>query len=338
MPRPKLYNTPEECREAKRMHKCAYYAHNKSVISAKMKDKYRARVDRDNMNPHKTSFDIISFIAPKSRRNKLQGPLKKYLGGEPRGVINELLLDYLETGVSDQIHSAVGVVKDIFRELWDAEDDLSQQGKSGIGYTSACQATKDAKDVLLALEDVLSFILVDSIKLEELHSFNNNCTLIAHKASAYRHTKWSMRGIFISHYTCHTMAPPKWTSDEQEEWLKPYYEAYLVKQSEKCRNYRNFFMDLYENWFEAFPELRPTGVTALGPTMLEELNEMKSVEDARKVKLHNRFKNNFGAMKAGRKAKAHATNRAEIAKTTPGHAIGRSKKIGYINGVIHQWS
>ncbi|KAG1823884.1 uncharacterized protein BJ212DRAFT_1476732 [Suillus subaureus] len=109
-----------------------------------------------------------------------------------------------------------------------------------------------------------------------------------------------------------TMAPHKWTSDEQEEWLKPYYEAFLMKQSEKCGNYRNFFADLYENWFEAFPELRPSSITAFGPITFEELKEMKSAEDMRKVKLHNCFKNNFGAMKAGRKAKAHATNVIDV--------------------------
>ncbi|KAG1893301.1 uncharacterized protein F5891DRAFT_985968 [Suillus fuscotomentosus] len=352
------------------MHKHAYYAHNKSTISAKMKDKYLARVDRDNTNPHKTSSNIMdktSSDAPKSLRKKLQGPLRKYLGGEPQEVINELLLDYLATGVSDRIRSAIGVVQDIFSELQDAEDDLSQQGKSGIGYTSACQATKDAKDVLLALEDVLSFILVNGIKLEELYvpdanrpklyyavqpkpsmkkkvvqtiagfmaylpnitilSTAPNCNIVQPKLSTKKKVVQAIAGFIMlpiltlctasrsilahawdiiiyvqpsSHYTCHIMAPPKWTSDEQEEWLKPYYEAFLVKQSEKC--------DLYENWFEAFPEPRPTGVTALGPMTLEELNEMKLAEDARKVKLHNRFKNNFGATKAGRKAKAHATN------------------------------
>jgi hypothetical protein len=74
-----------------------------------------------------------------------------------------------------------------------------------------------------------------------------------------------------------------------------------------------------------FPEPRPSGVTAFGPVTIEELKEMKSAEDVRKVvcpkpcdiwdsahtfcqKLHNCFKNNFGAMKAGRKAKAHTTN------------------------------
>ncbi|KAG2094381.1 uncharacterized protein F5147DRAFT_778986 [Suillus discolor] len=356
MPRPKLYNTPEERQEAKRMHKRAYYARNKSTISAKMKDKYLARVDRDNTNPHKTSSNIMdktSSDALKSLRKKLQGPLRKYLGGEPREVINKLLLDYLATGVSDRIRSAIGVVQDIFSELQDAEDDLSQQGKSGIGYTSACQATKDAKDMLLALEDVLSFILVNGIKLEELYmpdanrpklyyavqpkpstkkkvvqtiagfmaylpnitilSTAPNCNIVQPKLSTKKKVVQAIAGFIKLQHATHTdivygfskMAPPKWTSDEQEEWLKPYYEAFLVKQSEKCGNYRNFFADLYENWFEASPEPRPTGVTALGPMTLEELNEMKLAEDAQKVKLHNQFKNNFGATKAGRKAKAH---------------------------------
>ncbi|KAG2052392.1 hypothetical protein BDR06DRAFT_973170, partial [Suillus hirtellus] len=128
------------------MHKRAYYAHNKSMISAKMKDKYLARVDRDNTHPHKTSSNIIS-------------------GRQGQDFIRCAKITQEKIA---RICSAIGVVQDIFSELQDAEDDLSQQGKSGIGYTSACQATKDAKDVLSALEDVLSFILVNGINLKEL--------------------------------------------------------------------------------------------------------------------------------------------------------------------------
>ncbi|KAG2105030.1 uncharacterized protein F5147DRAFT_654225 [Suillus discolor] len=189
-------------------------------------------------------------------------------------------------------------------------------------HTSACQATKDAKDVLLALEDVLSFILVNGMKLEKLllegeelaEQLQNDYGLSAkhYHASILAHAwdiiiyvqpsrKFSSRFTYQLIICVISMAPPKWTSDEQEEWLKPYYEAVPCKA-------KNFFVDLYENWFEAFPEPRLTGVTALGPMTLEELNEMKLAEDTRKVKLHNRFKNNFGATKAGRKAKAHATN------------------------------
>ncbi|KAG2144654.1 uncharacterized protein EDB93DRAFT_1251522 [Suillus bovinus] len=101
------------------------------------------------------------------------------------------------------------------------------------------------------------------------------------------------------------MAPPKWTTAEQEAWLQPWYEKYLGKQSEKCRNYSNFFADLNEHWFDAFPEPRPNNCTTVGPLTKE---EMDSAVDARKDKLYIRFKNNCGGSKAGRQAKAKATD------------------------------
>jgi hypothetical protein len=66
------------------------------------------------------------------------------------------------------------------------------------------------------------------------------------------------------------MAPRKWTTSEQEVWLEPWYQKFAEKQSDKSRNHKNFFADLYERWFEAFPEPRPDHVTDLGPITLEE--------------------------------------------------------------------
>ncbi|KAG1823883.1 uncharacterized protein BJ212DRAFT_1296405 [Suillus subaureus] len=123
-------------------------------------------VNNSNRKP-KTDVITAQLITQKSR---FQGPLQKYLAGEPHKVIDELFHDYLATGVSDRIHSAVGVVEEIYHELQDVEEDLLWQEKNGIGYTRACDAMKGAKDVLLALEDILSFILVDGMKLEELYT------------------------------------------------------------------------------------------------------------------------------------------------------------------------
>ncbi|KAG2047145.1 hypothetical protein BDR06DRAFT_976977 [Suillus hirtellus] len=46
------------------------------------------------------------------------------------------------------------------------------------------------------------------------------------------------------------MAPCKWTTSEQEAWLEPWYQKFAEKQSDKSRNHQNFFVDLYEKWFE----------------------------------------------------------------------------------------
>lgn len=42
------------------------------------------------------------------------------------------------------------------------------------------------------------------------------------------------------------MAPRKWTTSEQEVWLELWYQKFAEKQSDKSRNHKNFFADLYE--------------------------------------------------------------------------------------------
>ncbi|KAG1881534.1 hypothetical protein C8R48DRAFT_766554 [Suillus tomentosus] len=101
------------------------------------------------------------------------------------------------------------------------------------------------------------------------------------------------------------MAPPKWTTKEQEEWLQPWYEKYSGKQGKKCRNFNNFFADLNEQWFDVFTEPCPNNCTTVGPLTKEEWDE---AIDARKNKLYTRFKNTFGGSRAGRQAKAKATD------------------------------
>ncbi|KIK34905.1 hypothetical protein CY34DRAFT_17392 [Suillus luteus UH-Slu-Lm8-n1] len=101
------------------------------------------------------------------------------------------------------------------------------------------------------------------------------------------------------------MAPPRWTTKEQEEWLQPWYEKYLGKQGKQCRNFSNFFADLNEQWFDAFPEPHPHNYTTVGPLMKEEWDE---AIHTRKNKLYIHFKNTFGGSRAGRQAKAKATH------------------------------
>ncbi|KAG1836051.1 hypothetical protein DFJ58DRAFT_735264 [Suillus subalutaceus] len=68
---------------------------------------------------------------------------------------------------------------------------------------------------------------------------------------------------------------------------------------------QQLFADLNEHWFDAFPEPRPNDCTTVGPLTKE---EMDSAVDARKDKLYICFKNNCGGSKAGRQAKAKATD------------------------------
>ncbi|KAG2121122.1 hypothetical protein DEU56DRAFT_918359 [Suillus clintonianus] len=104
------------------------------------------------------------------------------------------------------------------------------------------------------------------------------------------------------------MAPRKWTSPEQDEWLAPWYDKYRAKQTEKNKNWPNFFADLNETWFIAYPEQRPASLPPVGPLTQDEMLVMHKACDERKEKLRNRFKNSLGTTKAGRQAKADATD------------------------------
>ncbi|KAG1901640.1 uncharacterized protein F5891DRAFT_979451 [Suillus fuscotomentosus] len=101
-----------------------------------------------------------------------------------------------------------------------------------------------------------------------------------------------------------SMAPPRWTSVEQEAWLQPWYEKFKAKQGEKSKNYKNFFADLCEQWFEEFPEPRPGHITQVGPLTLM---EMGAAHDARKTP--RRFK-------IGQKGKGKYNDITECKKST----------------------
>ncbi|KAG1801197.1 uncharacterized protein BJ212DRAFT_1487736 [Suillus subaureus] len=104
------------------------------------------------------------------------------------------------------------------------------------------------------------------------------------------------------------MAPQKWTSSKQEEWLSPWYEKYCKKQSDKAKNWANFFTNLVGEWLEVFPEPRPTTLPLIGPLTRDKIIVMDQAEADRKKKLENCFKNSLGAIKTGRQARAEATN------------------------------
>ncbi|KAG1750319.1 hypothetical protein EDD22DRAFT_957945 [Suillus occidentalis] len=104
------------------------------------------------------------------------------------------------------------------------------------------------------------------------------------------------------------MAPPKWSTPEQEELLGPWYDKYCAKQADKVKNWSNFFAELFENWFISYPEPRPAGLPPVGPLSQDEVTVMKKAEGDQKEKLKNRFKNSLGPMKTERQAKAEAAD------------------------------
>ncbi|KAG2743090.1 hypothetical protein P692DRAFT_20747370 [Suillus brevipes Sb2] len=104
------------------------------------------------------------------------------------------------------------------------------------------------------------------------------------------------------------MAPKKWTTPEQEEWLQPWYSKYKETSVGKSKNYTNFFCSLNEAWLDEFPEPRPSTITAYGPLTEEVKKIMDTAEKSRTNKLYNHFKNIIGSTKAGRQAKADAVD------------------------------
>ncbi|KAG1844479.1 hypothetical protein F4604DRAFT_1689098 [Suillus subluteus] len=110
-------------------------------------------------------------------------------------------------------------------------------------------------------------------------------------------------GISPEWHAADTMAPRKWSTPEQEAWLGPWYEKYCAKQSDRAKNWANFFTDLLGEWLDVFPKPRPATLPPIGPLTRDELVIMDQAE-----KLENHFKNSLGTTKTGRQAKSEATN------------------------------
>ncbi|KAG2359748.1 hypothetical protein BDR07DRAFT_1487915 [Suillus spraguei] len=102
------------------------------------------------------------------------------------------------------------------------------------------------------------------------------------------------------------MAPTKWSTPEQEAWLGPWYEKYCAKQSDRAKNWANFFTDLLGEWLDVFPEPRPATVPPIGLLTRDKLVIMDHAEAERK-KGHHHCKI-LRSTKTEWQAKAEATN------------------------------
>ncbi|KAG2341291.1 hypothetical protein BDR05DRAFT_949875 [Suillus weaverae] len=112
----------------------------------------------------------------------------------------------------------------------------------------------------------------------------------------------------VSFFQHKKMAPRKWSTPEQEAWLRPWYEKYRTKQSDQAKNWANFFTDLLGEWLDVFPEPRPATVPPIGQLTRDKLVIMDQAEAKQKKKLENHFKNSLRSTKTGRQAKAEAAN------------------------------
>ncbi|KAG2037091.1 hypothetical protein BDR03DRAFT_982469 [Suillus americanus] len=318
MGRPKLYNTPEERQEAKKMHRRTHYARNKAAISARLKVKYRENQARDApvFPSKKVNGDINHhMIDPydnqgsqhvhrhqKTKSANKRDRLSRYLDGPPAQVIDALVRNHLETGDLDGLRGTLSALEVIVEELHDTEQHIL--GREGMSpkFLKASDASKEAKEVIRAVEDVFCCALVSGMDLHQQYTdkkFIFQTLWDTNKRLYLLHADFIMGSI---------MAPRKWTSPKQDEWLAPWYDKYRAKQTEKNKNWPNFFADLNETWFIAYPEQRPASLPPVGPLTQDEMLVMDKACDERKEKLKNRFKNSLGTTKAGRQARADATD------------------------------
>ncbi|KAG1751488.1 uncharacterized protein EDB91DRAFT_1078263 [Suillus paluster] len=211
-------------------------------------------------------------FCPQKTLSELTASRKQKPCGPPGQVIDALVCNLLETGDLDKIRGTLSALEIIVEEL---HDSTSQN------FLKASNASKEAKEVIRAVEDIF-------------------CCALVGDTMGYR----SDLSVFI----IGSMAPPKWSTPEQEEWLGPWYDKYRAKQADKVKNWSNFFTELCENWFISYPEPRPAGLPPVGPLSQDEVTVMKKAESDQKEKLKNHFKNSLGVTKTGQQAKAEAAD------------------------------
>ncbi|KAG1858007.1 hypothetical protein DFJ58DRAFT_840482 [Suillus subalutaceus] len=215
-------------------------------------------------------------------------------------------------------------------------DDCKTKGDVSIIANSVAEIEKLLKRVIPAQDQILNFCGIspewhaaDSVSqfLRTTVVYLEDIQILGMSGGVAELTTAHLLGELMYQKESNTnMAPWKWTSPEQEEWLSPWYEKYRAKQSDKAKNWANFFTDLLGEWLELFPEPRPATLPLIGPLTRDEIIIMDQAEADRKKKLENCFKNSLGATKTGRQAKAKAANvfHAVLKSVTEGEKPTRS--------------
>jgi phytoene/squalene synthetase len=111
-------------------------------------------------------IDIFSLTVNTQEKNRLI----TYLGGPPHETLDTLYTGYLETRCSDDIRDVMGIVQEILQELKEIEDSMSGGRATDRRYTNAQDDTKQAADVLLALEDLFSCVMVQDMDLRQQYA------------------------------------------------------------------------------------------------------------------------------------------------------------------------
>ncbi|KAG1852277.1 hypothetical protein DFJ58DRAFT_728606 [Suillus subalutaceus] len=187
MGRPKLYNTPKECQEAKQMHQRTHYARNKAAISTRLKVKYQENQEAQaapvspskkvngDINHHMIDLYDNQGSQHVHRHQKTKSVnkrdfLSRYLDGSPAQVIDALVCNHLETGDLDELRGTLSALEVIVKELHDTEQHIL--GREGMSpkFLKASDASKEAKEVIHAVEDVFCCTLVSGMDLHQQYA------------------------------------------------------------------------------------------------------------------------------------------------------------------------
>ncbi|KAG6379834.1 hypothetical protein JVT61DRAFT_10383 [Boletus reticuloceps] len=192
MGRPKLYNTQEEKKEAMRANKRAYYARNKTLISAKMKIKYQEHVSVQD--PSKYVLLLARVPVLHANENTVQiyarwdrfvyhqvtqqvsctnTRLQEYLGMSARDATEQLLEQFLETWCLDAVRSAISALEEIVQDCRLAEEDILQDYGVGPRFKEAAEASRAATSTLSTIEELFCYASLDTAKLKEKYTQGN---------------------------------------------------------------------------------------------------------------------------------------------------------------------
>jgi hypothetical protein len=93
--------------------------------------------------------------------------LLTYLGASPCETLDAMYTNFLETCCSDNICDVMGIVQEILRELKEIEEDIARARVMGRRYINVQDKSKQATEVLSALEDLFSCVMVEDMDLRQ---------------------------------------------------------------------------------------------------------------------------------------------------------------------------
>ncbi|KAG6373516.1 hypothetical protein JVT61DRAFT_6154 [Boletus reticuloceps] len=163
---PKLFNTPEEKREAVRANKCAYYTRNKIHISAKLKASHTGIKTLLTKRPDSQSSSISNHPSSSDRTDDR---LQQHLGMLLQAFLERQYMDLVKTGNLMPIQAAISSLEQIVQELLDDLQQVLEDHRAGEDWKIASWQVQHANSVLNALQDLFCHASIDLWGLQEVY-------------------------------------------------------------------------------------------------------------------------------------------------------------------------